>query len=219
MSIRVGLVDDDARARRNLARWIDARPGFACVVACGCVQEALKAFSDACPDVVLMDIHLPGASGIAGVARLRRLLPRAQVIMLTVEDQSERVFQSLQAGASGYLVKPVSLEQILEAVAEVHRGGAPMSSHIARMVVTSFRRGVSLPANLSPREEEVLGLLAAGYRSKEIGEALQIGVGTVNTYVRHIYEKLHVRSRAEAVARFVAGECVRQPPCQPILRS
>lgn len=204
MSIRVGIVEDDASVRENLARLIDTAPGFACVAACASAEEALKRLSDANPDVVLMDIHLPGQSGIACMARLRRLLPGVQIIMLTIEEDSEQVFESLKAGASGYLVKHVTPEEILEAVSEVHRGGAPMSSHIARMVVTTFRQGGSVPAaDLSPREEEILRLLATGNRSKEIADALAIGIGTVNTHVRHIYDKLHVRSRAEAVARFL----------------
>ena len=153
-----------------------------------------------------MDIHLPGRSGIECVARLKPLIPQAQIIMLTVEENSARVFESLQAGATGYLVKHVAPEVILEAIAEVHRGGAPMSSHIARMVVATFRlppASAAADLALSPREEEILRLLAKGYRSKEIADQLGVGVGTVNTHVRHIYEKLHVRSRAEAVARLV----------------
>jgi len=155
-----------------------------------------------------MDIHLPGHSGIACVARLRTLLPQTHVIMLTIEEDSEQVFESLKAGATGYLVKHVAPREILEAVAEVHHGGAPMSSHIARKVVTAFRQpasGTGPDLRLSPREEEVLRLLARGHRSKEIADELGVGLGTVNTYVRHIYEKLHVRSRAEAVARLVGG--------------
>jgi DNA-binding NarL/FixJ family response regulator len=151
-----------------------------------------------------MDIHLPGKTGIECVARLQGLLPRTQVIMLTIEEDSEQVFESLKAGANGYLVKSVAPEKILQAIAEVHDGGAPMSSHIARSVVSTFRQpfGTKNPdLCLSPREEEVLRLLAKGHRSKEIADELNVSVGTVNTYVRHIYEKLHVRSRAEAVAR------------------
>ncbi len=149
----------------------------------------------------------PGRSGIACVARLRALLPQAQVIMLTIEEDSDRVFESMKAGATGYLVKHVAPQEILDAIAEVHRGGAPMSSHIARKVVTALRQplaAASPESLLSPREEEVLHLLAKGHRSKEIAEELGIGVGTVNTYVRNIYEKLHVRSRAEAVTRLLS---------------
>ncbi|HOK76904.1 MAG TPA: response regulator transcription factor [Verrucomicrobiota bacterium] len=206
MSIRVAIVEDDCSVRENLALLIDGAPGFSCVVACVSAEEALKLLPEAAPDVVLMDIHLPGLSGIECVWRLRRLLPKTQVIMLTVEEDSEQVFESLKAGATGYLVKHVSPEEILEAIAEVHRGGAPMSSHIARRVVTAFQQHA--PANadeiqLTPRESDILHLLAKGDRSKEIADALQIAVGTVNTHIRHIYEKLHVRSRAEAVVRFL----------------
>jgi len=207
MSIRVGIVEDDRSVRENLALLIDNAPGFSCVAACVSAEEALKRFSESAPDVVLMDIHLPRQSGIECVARLRRVLPQTQVIMLTVEEDSERVFESLKAGATGYLVKHVAPEEILEAVAEVHRGGAPMSSHIARKVVTIFRQRSQADAadlELSAREEEVLRLLAKGSRSKEIGDRLNISAGTVNTHVRHIYEKLHVRSRAEAVAHYVS---------------
>jgi DNA-binding NarL/FixJ family response regulator len=207
MSIRVGIVEDDRRVRENLALLIDSAPGFSCVAACASAEEALKLLSDAVPDVVLMDIHLPGQSGIQCVARLRRVLPRTQVIMLTVEEDTEQVFESLKAGATGYLVKHVTPEEILEAVAEVHCGGAPMSSHIARRVVTAFRqppRAGSAEESVTTREAEILRLLAKGNRSKEIADQLNISTGTVNTHVRHIYEKLHVRSRAEAVARYVS---------------
>lgn len=195
--------------RENLAVLIDAAPGFACVASCASAEIALKQLPAAPPDVVLMDIHLPGRSGIECVARLKPVLPQTQIIMLTVEENSERVFESLKAGASGYLVKHVSPEEILAAVSEVHRGGAPMSSHIARMVVSTFRQAPATGAadlRLSPREEDILRLLAKGHRSKEIADELGIGVGTVNTHVRHIYEKLHVRSRAEAVARLAGGK-------------
>ena len=208
MSIRVGLVDDDRSVRESLAVLIDQTPGFTCAAVCASAREALHRLVDTAPDVVLMDIHLPGESGIECVARLRRVLPRTQVIMLTVEEDCEQVFESLKAGATGYLVKHVTPEEILEAVAEVHRGGAPMSSHIARRVVTAFRQrlsGGAAEVQLTPREEEILRLLAKGGRSKEIADQLDISPGTVNNHVRHIYEKLHVRSRAEAVARFVGG--------------
>jgi DNA-binding NarL/FixJ family response regulator len=206
VSIRVAIVEDDRGIRENLAVLIDRSPGYACVAACASAEHALKQLPDAAPDVVLMDIHLPGLSGIECVARLCHVLPRLQVIMLTVEEDSELVFESLKAGATGYLVKHVAPEEILEAVAEVHRGGAPMSSHIARRVVSAFQtRGRAGPpdAQLTAREEAILQLLAKGGRSKEIAAQLGIGTGTVNTHIRHIYEKLHVRSRAEAVARYV----------------
>ena len=202
--IRTALVEDDHTVRLNLATLIARSPGFDCVAACASTEEAMRTLPAASPDVVLMDLHLPGRNGNECVAWLRGVLPQTQVIMLTVEEDSERVFESLKAGATGYLVKNVPPEEILEAVRNVHRGGAPMSSHIARKVVAVFREppaGASETLPLSPRELEILRLLARGYRSKEIAEALGIGTGTVNTYVRHIYEKLHVRSRAEAVSR------------------
>jgi DNA-binding NarL/FixJ family response regulator len=209
MSIRVGIVEDDLSVRENLALLINNAAGYSCVAACASAEEALKRLSDAGPDVVLMDIHLPGQSGIECVARLRRLLPATQVIMLTVEEDTEQVFESLKAGATGYLVKHVAPEEILDAVAEVHCGGAPMSSQIARRVVTAFRHPTGTGASegsLTTREEDILRLLAKGNRSKEIADVLDISSGTVNTHVRHIYDKLHVRSRAEAVARYVNGE-------------
>lgn len=207
MSIRVGIVEDDSRLRETLALLIDRAQGFSCAASCASAEEALRQLPGAAPDVVLMDIHLPGASGIECVARLRRLLPRTQVIMLTIEEDIDRVFESLKAGATGYLVKHVRPEEILEAVAEVQHGGAPMSSAIARRVVTAFRQPPcegGVDEALTMREEGILRLLAKGCRSKEVADHLQIGIGTVNTHVRHIYWKLHVRSRAEAVARYMA---------------
>jgi DNA-binding NarL/FixJ family response regulator len=201
----VAIVEDDWAVRENLATLISKAPGFSCVATCESAEEALLRLPGLAPDVVLMDINLPGKDGISCVATLREVLRNTQVIMLTIEEDSEKVFESMKAGATGYLVKHVSPQEILEAVAEVHRGGAPMSSHIARKVVTAFRQptiAVGEETNLTTREEEVLRLLAKGRRSKEIADELGVGMGTVNTHVRHIYEKLHVRSRAEAVARF-----------------
>jgi DNA-binding NarL/FixJ family response regulator len=201
----VAIVEDDWAVRENLALLISKAPGFSCVATCESAEEALLRLPALAPDVVLMDINLPGKDGISCVAGLREVLRKTQVIMLTIEEDSEKVFESMKAGATGYLVKHVSPQEILEAVAEVHRGGAPMSSHIARKVVTAFRQPtvvVGEEANLTTREEEVLRLLAKGRRSKEIADELDVSMGTVNTHVRHIYEKLHVRSRAEAVARF-----------------
>ncbi len=206
MSItNIAIVEDDWAVRENLALLISKAPGFSCVATCESAEEALLRLPTLTPDVVLMDINLPGKDGISCVATLREVLPHTQVIMLTIEEDSEKVFESMKAGATGYLVKHVSPQEILDAVSEVHRGGAPMSSHIARKVVTAFRQPtvvVGEEGSLTTREEEVLRLLAKGRRSKEIAEELGMGVGTVNTHVRHIYEKLHVRSRAEAVARF-----------------
>ena len=204
MSIRVAIVEDDSSVRENLAALIDGTDGFSCVASCATAEEAWQKLPPLAPEVVLMDIHLPGRSGIACVEKLRRLSPQTQVIMLTIEEDSERVFESLKSGATGYLVKHATPAEILEAITEVQRGGAPMSGSVARKVVTAFRQPAPENAGdlkLSEREEEVLRLLARGHRSKEIADELGIGVGTVNTHIRHIYEKLHVRSRAEAVAK------------------
>ena len=207
MSVRVAIVEDDPTVRENLALLINGAPGFACSLACASAEEALRLLPKLAPEVVLMDMHLPGASGIDCVTRLRAALPTTQIIMLTVEENPDRVFESLKAGATGYLVKHVAPEEILQAIAEVHQGGAPMSGQIARMVVNTFRAPAleSAAYKLSPREESILRLLAKGLRSKEVADELGIGVGTVNTHVRHIYEKLHVRSRAEAVALLLRG--------------
>ncbi len=204
MSIRVAIVEDDASMRGSLAAYIDGTPGFACVAACASAEEGLRRIPASTAEVALVDIRLPGKSGVEFVREFKELCPRVHVIMLTVETDSAPVFESLKAGATGYLVKTATPEEILEAIREVHGGGAPMSSQAARMVVGAFREPVPTPATtpqLSPRELDILRLLARGDRTKEIADKLGIGVGTVNTHVRHVYEKLHVRSRAEAVAR------------------
>lgn len=206
MSIRVGVVEDNASVREGLAELLENAAGFACCAACVSAEEAGRVLPAHAPDVVLMDINLPKTSGIDCVRRLKRLLPRAQFIMLTIEEDSRRVFESLKAGATGYLVKNVPPQKILEAVAEVHRGGSPVSGQIARLLVASFQepdRPRPEEENLTRREEEILRLIARGYRSKEVADELGIGVQTVNTHLRNVYEKLHVRSRAEAVARLL----------------
>jgi len=208
-NIKVAIVEDNASVREGLATILDASPGFKCVCACGSTEEALRQLSAAPPDVVLMDINLPRRSGIDCVRQLRIQSPQVQIIMLTIEEDSDRVFESLAAGATGYLVKNVPPTSILEAIQEVHRGGSPMSSQIARMLVQSFhktRSAVPVREALTDREEEILGLIARGYRSKEVAEELGISVQTVETHLRNIYDKLHVRSRAGAVARFLTRE-------------
>lgn len=204
--IRVGLVEDNTSVREALTALLEGSPGFGCVCACRTAEEALKRLPAEKPAVVLMDINLPGLSGIECTRALKEALPEVQIVMLTIEEDSERVFQSLAAGATGYLVKNTPPSRILEAIEEVHRGGSPMSGPIARMLVRSFHRpGPPSDAGtrLTAREAEVLNLVARGFRSKEVAEALGIGVNTIETHLRHIYEKLHVRSRAEAVARFL----------------
>jgi len=162
------------------------------------------------PDVVLMDINLPGMNGVECVRRLKPLVPATQIIMLTVYQNAENIFNALAAGATGYLLKQTPPEELLTAIQEVHAGGSPMSSHIARKIVQSFQRPVTTSSEsqtLTPREAEVLELLAKGFLYKEIADATKVTYATVHTHIRHIYEKLHVRSRTEAVARHLG-----QPP-------
>jgi DNA-binding NarL/FixJ family response regulator len=206
MSIKVSIVEDNQSIRQSLAELVDSAPGFRLGDTCATAEEAMRRFPKNPADVVLMDINLPRLSGVQCVRELKRCLPQTQFIMLTIEDDSQRVFESLQAGATGYLVKNVTPEKILAAIEEVYRGGSPMSSQIARMLVQSFQR--NQPAGehdgrLTARESEILMLLTRGYRSKEAADELGISVQTVQTHLRNIYEKLHVRSRSEAVARYL----------------
>ena len=204
--VAIAIVDDSADLRQHIAGYLDLTPGFRCVKAYPSAEEALADLGQAAPDVVLMDINLGkrGMDGIECVRRLKVLLPQVQIIMLTVFEDSEKIFRALAAGATGYLLKQTPRAELLGALEDVHRGGSPMTSNIARKVVQSFKQ--QAPATqeqtLSPREQEVLELLARGYLYKEIAERLNISGPTVNTYIRRMYEKLHVRSRAQAVAKF-----------------
>jgi DNA-binding NarL/FixJ family response regulator len=202
----VAIVEDNPIIRRTFTQWIDAAPGFRCVFACATAEEALAEIPRLKPDVVLMDIHLPGESGIACTAQLKEKLPSVQVIIVTVYRNQELIFQALQAGACGYLLKRSSPEELLKAISEVRSGGAPMTGEIARMVVEAFQRK---PANLLPsdgltqRESEILSLLSEGLSNKEIADRVKISYDTVRAHLRHIYEKLHVRGRTEAVRRYL----------------
>ena len=201
--IKVAVVEDNDAMREGLQMILSGSPGFRCVCALADAESALHRIPQEQPDVVLMDIHLPGQSGIECVRQLREQMPGLRIIMLTIEANNQRVFQSLQAGASGYLVKNLPPAEILECIREAHRGGAPMSSQIARMVVQSFHQRGAAPSpqqNLTEREAELLNLFAQGYRTKEVAEALAISPGTVESHLRNIYAKLHVRSIAGAVA-------------------
>lgn len=204
----VVVVEDDRGLREQLVKILHTASDIKCVGAFASGEEALKKIPAYKPDVVLMDIRLPGMSGIQCVAELKRLNPSLQIIMVTVYEDSDRIFRALKAGANGYLVKSKSAEELLDAVRDVDTGGAPMSSHIARKVVQHFH--LLTPArqekeNLSPREQEVLTLLASGFIYKEIGDKLGIGMETVRTYVKNICNKLHVRNRLEAVAKHGEG--------------
>jgi DNA-binding NarL/FixJ family response regulator len=205
MRARVAIVEDNAGVRESWSKLIDTEPGFKCVGACETGEQALKVLPMHRPDVVLMDINLPGISGIECAARLKEKLPQSQVLMVTVYADNEHVFEALQAGATGYLLKSASPEELVRAISEVMSGGAPMTSQIARKVIAAFRRPAApsvTAAQLTPREEEILGLLARGFTNKEIGARLNSSIETVRVHVRHIYEKLHVHSRTEAAARY-----------------
>ena len=204
---KVAVVEDNGTLRNYLADLIAATPGHTCVCACASAEEALAVIPQHQPDIVLMDIHLPGESGIACTARLREKMPKVQVIMLTVYKDIKTIFQALKAGACGYLLKRANEKEILGAIAETRAGGAPMTSEIARMVVRSFMDPTSTRSpeteQLSGREMEILELLAEGLSNKEIGARLHISFGTVRTHLVHVYEKLHVRCRTEAAAMYI----------------
>lgn len=205
VAIAVSIVEDDAQARKILAGWVNHASGFRLCGDWGSAEAALEALPQAKPQVVLMDINLPGLSGVEAVQRLKPLLPETQFVMLTVYEDADHIYNALAAGATGYLLKETPRQELLAALEDVHRGGSPMTSNIARKVVQSFgqaRAAVPNGEDLSPREQEVLDLLARGYLYKEIAERLNISIPTVNTYVRRMYEKLHVRSRAQAVAKY-----------------
>lgn len=204
-AIAVSIVEDDAQTRKILGGWISAASGFVLAGEWGDAESALQQMPAAPPDVALMDIKLPGLSGVEAVKRLKPILPDTQFLMLTVYQDSDYIYDALAGGATGYLLKQTPREELLKAIEEVHRGGSPMTSSIARKVVQSFSQSpADSPAdeNLSPREQEVLDLLARGYFFKEIAERLELTVPTVKTYVRRMYEKLHVRSRTQAVAKY-----------------
>lgn len=204
--ITVAIVEDDAGIRRSLEWLLKSSSEFSCVASCQNGEEALRTLPKSAPQVILMDINLPDRSGIECTARIKELLPETQVVMITVYDDSEKVFNSLRAGASGYILKRASPERISQAIKEVQAGGVPMSSEIARKVLGVFREPVSAPAedqNLSRREQEVLELLAQGSANKDIADKLSISIETVTWHLRHIYAKLHVRSRTQAALKFL----------------
>lgn len=212
MAVRIGIVEDSVQISKNWIQLLSAQADFECVGAFPNGEEALQKMPRLKPDVVLMDISLPGMTGIECVSKMKRLLPKTHVLMVTVHSDNDRLFQALQSGASGYLLKRTTPEELIAAIQEVLNGGAPMTGEIARRVIESFNRSAA-PAvdgcNLSDREREVIELLAQGYSDKEIAGKLEIGFTTVRSHVSHIFEKLHVRSRVEAATLFVNSN--RQP--------
>jgi DNA-binding NarL/FixJ family response regulator len=199
-------VEDDARIRESLAILLNGVEGFRCVGTHGSAEQALGAIPSEKPEVVLMDINLPNMSGIECVAKLKARLPAVQILMLTVYDDSERIFRALTEGASGYIVKRTAPDKLLEAIREAHQGGSPMSPHIARKVVQYFHQlgpAKHETEDLTDREREVLEHLAKGYLYKEIADALGIGVETVRRHLTNIYAKLHVHTRTEAAVKYL----------------
>jgi DNA-binding NarL/FixJ family response regulator len=197
------VVEDDASVRQILVSWLQEGEGFACVGEFPDAESALAKMPECKPNVALVDINLPGLSGIDCVRDLKPRLPETQFVMLTVYEDSDHIFDALAAGATGYLLKRTPRDALITALREVHAGGSPMSSNIARKVVQSLAKPKMKPADeLSKRENEVLALLAQGYLYKEIADTIGVSLPTVNTYIRRIYEKLHVHSRAQAVALY-----------------
>ena len=207
MPITISIVEDNDKLRGTLAKVIGRAEGFRFVSDYGSAEDALADIPKVKPDVVLMDINLPGMNGVECVRKLKTLLPQTLVMMLTVYEDTENIFNALAAGASGYMLKRTPRAELLEAIKEVQRGGSPMTTHIARKVVQSFQKAAAAPppveSNLSTREQEVLDCLSQGFLYKEIAEKLGISYETVHTYIRRIYEKLQVRTRTEAVAKFL----------------
>jgi len=215
-AVRVAVVEDDSVIRARLQQFIGSRPGLQCIATFSDAESACATLPSLTPDVVLMDIQLPGRSGIDCVKDLRSALPKTQFVMLTTFDDDDLVFNAIKAGANGYLLKRATTEEILDAVASVHQGGSPITSSIARKVVQAFRRNAAdaqppkteagLPSStderLSPREEEMLSHLARGLPYKEVADRMHISIDTVRSYIRRVYEKLQVHSRHEAVIKF-----------------
>jgi DNA-binding NarL/FixJ family response regulator len=204
--ITVAIVEDNQTVRHTLGELIEATPGYCCVCTCATAKEAMAEIPRLQPEVVLMDIHLPGESGISCTARLKAKMPGLQVIILTVYKYTELIFRALKAGASGYLLKRAQTDEVLRAIAEVRSGGAPMMGEIARLVVQSFQAAPKPgleEQGLSRREAEILGLLSEGITNKEIAVRLGISAETVRTHLSRIYGKLHVQGRTEAVTKYL----------------
>lgn len=206
MPITVCIVDDAADVRESIGEFIARFPDFKCLGTFGSGEEALSAIPHLAPDVVLMDINLPGMSGSQCIRKLKDKMPRVQAMMLTVYENSERIFEALSCGACGYLLKSTPPEELLQAIKDMKNGGSPMSSHIARKVVQAFHPTTSqtpLIEKLSPREQQVLELLAEGFAYKQIAAKLELSISSIRTYIRSMYEKLHVNSRTEAVVKYL----------------
>jgi DNA-binding NarL/FixJ family response regulator len=206
MCIKVSIVEDNRKISEGMAFLINSSETAQCISTHRTAEDALKQIPVLQPNVILMDIKLPQMSGIDCTRKLKEMMPEVQILMLTMYEDSDLVFKSILAGASGYLVKRTSAAKILEAIEEISSGASPMSGRIARMMVEYFRnmkRSAPELENLSKREQAVLELLAKGYRYKEIADELKMAFDTVRTHLRNIYEKLHVHSRTDAVAKYL----------------
>ena len=211
MIVNVGIVEDDSSIRESVASLIDSASGFSCTQIFDSVESALEKISDPPPDVLLMDINLGGISGIEGTRRMKSIFPNMNIIMLTVFEESDQIFQSLCAGASGYLLKRTPPAKILEAITEVHNGGAPMTASVARKVLNLFTSVAppTLPdVHLTTRENEILQPLVSGSSYKKIARELFISFDTVNSHIKKIYEKLQVHSKTEAVTKALKHKLV-----------
>jgi DNA-binding NarL/FixJ family response regulator len=201
----IAIVEDNKTIRESLAEFVQTDPECRCVCLSATAEDALKNIPRHNPDIVLMDVQLPNLSGIECCAQLKQLLPSVQIIMVTVYEDTDRIFKALRAGACGYLLKRCAPEELVAAIREVRQGGAPMSREIARKVIVSFQEPLAAAAEvegLSPREREILELLAEGFPNKEIASRMGVTDGTVRWHLRHVYNKLHVRSRTEAALKF-----------------
>ncbi|HEV2693327.1 MAG TPA: response regulator transcription factor [Verrucomicrobiae bacterium] len=207
--IKVALVEDKPEVRASWIKLINSFPDFECICACATGEEALRVIPPMCPDVILMDIFLPRMSGIECTVRLKALLPQTQIVILTAMDDQELVFLALEAGADGYLLKRTKPSDLRTALLDVLGGGAPMTSQIARRVIESFRQKAKIrdeSASLSVREEQILMLLSQGYANKMIADKLDLSIDTVCSHLKHVFNKLHVSSRTEAVVRYMASK-------------
>jgi len=209
MPVSVSIVEDHNDTRDRLAELLWDEPRLRFLESYASAEEALQRVSASPPDVMLVDIRLPGISGIECVSQLKAKVPRVQILMLTTYEENDLIFQSIRAGASGYLLKNAAFAELVQAIEEVHSGGAPMSMHIARKVVDHFRE-IQRPSGeiekLTGREQEILALVAKGRLDKEIASALGISIPTVRTHLRHIYEKLHVQCRTEATLKYLGRD-------------
>lgn len=213
--IKVALVEDQPKVRQSWSKLIDTFPDFSCVCACATGEEALKTIPSFQPDIVLMDIFLPRMSGIECTARLKEALPDTQIIILTAMDDQELVFMALEAGADGYLLKRTKPAELRSALLNVVGGGVPMTSQIARRVIESFRQRAKKThesVRLTVREEQILLQLSQGYSNKQIADKLDVSIDTVCSHLKHVFGKLHVSSRTEAVVRYMAAKSSLREP-------